>query len=326
MPRPQPWRANIATILALALLGGGLLFAYHKQPSGRPESAVNGLFQGLSSKNLVALSTVMTRAKYEGFLRAFGGSKLARVREAYDEAFRLGAPRWQELRQRANILASTEYDRLRDRVIALGRDAFSALAVDERLKLMDDQDAYTAFLFEQGTSALAQTERSQMGTPADIRLGRDRNRFAEQQGFAQLSPDDKAIVGSAEALSESQGPAMIALHDKFGVPLLPKALRTEIGTITRADMNDSDAFMLKYGEPLAAQFLQTHQIPSDPGPSLCSYSWADQRGSLLRGNLAVCRVRLPTSSGPQELALAMIKDHFKWRVAVITPEVNDIKW
>lgn len=317
---------DIGVAVAMLAVAGGLAFAHHGQARARPEDSVARLFGALTGKDLGAVEAVLTRPAYQDFLRTFGTQKFERVQRAYDQAYRLGGPRWSELRRRANELAAQEYNLLRERAAFLGKEAFATLAVDARMQLIDDQDRYAAFLFERGVAALPEADRGRVGSANELRLGQDRDRFLDREGFGALPPEERALVGSAAALGEGQTPEKLALHDKFGLPMLPRALREEIGSITRAELADAPAFKLKYGEPLAKKFLQEHQFRPDPGLRTCTYPRADQHGSLLRGDEAVCSLAVQLQRTAQAVTIALGKQGFEWRIARIEPALNEIEW
>jgi hypothetical protein len=308
------------------VLAAGFGFAHRKQPHSMPEDSVARLFTALASKNLDSVKAELGEAAYNDFLRTFGVAKHQRIQRAYDRAFRLGAPRWNELRERGRELAGQEYERLRQRVSALGKQAFADLAVSERMRLMDDPAAYDEFVFAQGVSALSGTERPRIGTAAEFRARLDRDRFVEREAFAALSAEDQALAGSAEALSDGQNAAKLSLHDKFGIPQLPTEQQNDIGSVTRAELQDEAVFTLKHGAPLAKEFLEQRSIPADAGLRNCTYPWADDRGSLINGDEAVCSLAIPVSRGQQEAVVGLRKDGFAWRVTEIRPTLTNIRW
>ncbi len=324
-------RLDIWFAAATLIVAGALAFAHQIQPRARPEDTISRLFGALASKDLGAMRTEMIPTAYDDFLRVFGAKKFDRVQRAYDRAYRLGDARWFELRQRSRGLAAQNYDQLRLRVTVLGREAFSALAVDARMKLMDDQDQYQKFLFDHGVSALPPTDRARLGNSNELRLGQDRDRFLDREGFAALPAEERAVIGSAAALADAQTEEKLALHDKFGLPLLSPDLREEIGNITRADLRDPQAFKLIFGAVLAKNFLQEHPfpaaaIPSESALGSCAYPWTTERGSLLRGDEAICKRVLPLPTGKQTVSIFLIKQGFEWRVSRISPALTEIGW
>jgi hypothetical protein len=319
-------RLDVGLAVAALAVAVALTLTHQRQSRAKPEDSVARLFGALASKDTGAVRTELLPVPYEEFLLTLGSQKFERVQGAYDRAYQLGDARWVAFRERARSLAADDYDRLRLRVATLGRDAFEALAVDARMTLMDDQDLYQRFLFEKGVSALPPTDRSRIGNASEFRSGQDRDRFLDREGFAALPAAERAIAGNASALADEDTDEKLALHDKFGLPLLSSDLRDEIGSISRADIRDAKAFKLTYGEALAKTFLQEHRIPAEPGHPSCSYPWAAERGSLIKGDEAVCNLSLPLAGGVQAVSISLIKQGFEWRVARISPALTEIGW
>ncbi len=326
MRKPISSQFDIGLVVAAVVISAALAFANDSQLRARPEDSVARLFSALAAKDLAAVQGGLVPVSYDDFLRTFGEEKFLRVQRAFDLAYRLGDERWSELRQRANGLAAQNYDQLHVRVTNLGKEAFAALPVDERMKFMDDQDSYAEFLYERGVAALSSSDRARIGSATEFRLGQDRGRFLEREGFDALSAEDQAVVGRRAALSDAPSDEKFALHDKFGLPLLSRDVRAEIGTITRADLQDAAGFKLKYGEPLARSFLQEHAIPAEPGLKACTYPWVTERGSLIRGDEAICEVALQLPKGTQAASIVLVKQGFEWRVARISPALTEIGW
>ena len=117
-----------------------------------------------------------------------------------------------------------------------------------------------------------------------------------------------------------------ALHDKFGLPLLPDQLREEIGKITRAELKDASSFEVRYGEPLARTFLSENRIPAAPDIESCVYSWEASRGSLIKGDEVTCGVALQLPKGNQGLGVQLTKRGFEWRIVRSIPTITEIQW
>jgi hypothetical protein len=319
-------RVDIAIAVVTFAVAGVTGFVGQRLPRAKPENSIARVFSALSSKNLDSVRAETVPATYDEFLRTFGEQKFVRIQRAYDVAYNLGEPRWLELRDRARNLAAQDYDQLRLKVVGLGKDAFGALPVDARIKLMDDQDLYNEFLYEHGVSALSPPDRARIGSATEFRLGQDRDQFLDREGFAALSADDKSIAGSAAAIADGRTAENMALHDKFGIPLLSADLRDEIGAITRAEMRDPLGFKLKYGEPLARRFLRDNTIPPISNPESCDYPWQSERGSLIRGTEAVCKLSIPIPGGVQTASIFLTKRGFAWRDTLMVPSLTQISW
>jgi hypothetical protein len=284
------------------------------------------LFSALASKDLGNLRAEMVPAPYDEFIQTLGEQKLERVRRAFEQAYRLGQGPWLAMRRRAHGLAAEDYDRLRLKVTTFGKDAFATLPVSARLELMDDQTRYAEFVFEKGVSMLSPSDRARIGKASEFRSSQDRDRFLEREGFAGLSPEDRALAVTPAALSEEETEEKLLLHDKLGIPLLSPDLREEIGSITRAALRDSTGFKLLYGEQLARQFLRSHQIPSESGLESCVYPWAAERGSLLNGTQAVCRLSVALAVGRRDVSVFLVKQKYEWRVVAVRPQLTEVGW
>jgi hypothetical protein len=238
----------------------------------------------------------------------------------------LGMSRWEEYHQRALQQANAAYERLRERVTALGKEAFTRLPVEERMQLMDDTSRYNAFVFEQGIQALPAEDRNRIDNVEAFRQGADRYQFAQREGWNYLSEEDRAALGSPAVLSEQMTAEKLAFLDRVGLPLLDARLKKELGEIQRSELGDPEAFKFKYGEPLAKDYLSKAKIPPPLAVQPCSFVGQDVGGSLLRGNIAVCAVTFQVGGRTVTSSVRLQKVDFAWLVESVQPALYEIPW
>jgi len=314
-------------LLAVAALAAVLLYWSHtRQPYSAPAGTIELLIKAAGSGDLGEFQKASIPRYYGTFVRHFGEQKFQRVSAIYNHILRLGMPHWEEYHQRALQQAYVGYDQLRERVTTLGKEAFNRLPVEERMQLMDDRSKYDAFVFEQGIQALPAAERSRIDNVEDFRQGRDRYRFADREGWNFLSDEDRAALGSPAALSEELTPEKVAFLDRVGLPLLDAKFKKELGEIQRSELSDPDAFKFKYGEPLAKDYLTKTKIPQALRIAPCQFPKEDSGGSLLRGDIAGCRVTVQARKQVRQIDVTLRKADFRWLVEGVQPALYEISW
>jgi hypothetical protein len=315
-------------LLTTALIGASLLYwAHTQQRYSAPAGTIKLLFKAAGSADLAEFQKASTPTYYAAFVRYFGEQKYRRVHAVYEYAFQLGMPRWQEYRQRAEGLADEAYRRLHERVATLGREAFMRLSVQERMQLMDDKSKYDAFIFDQGIQALPADERARIDNIEDFRQDRDRGRFAQREAWNLLSDADRAALGSPAVLSPGPTSEKIAFIDRAGISLLDKDQKREIAGIERSELSDADAFKFKYGQPLARDHFAKAKIPQTPTIQTCSFADEELRGSLVRGDVAVCSVAVQAGRETHAVEITLRKVDFRWLVDRVQPDLyEEIPW
>lgn len=309
-------------LLVVAVLAAALLYWSHtKQRYSAPVRTIELLIQAAGSGDLGEFQKASTPDYYGAFVRYFGDMKYKQVSVIYRRVESLGMPRWEEYRQRALQQSSGAYDRLRERVTALGKEAFTRLPVEERMQLMDDPSRYNAFVFEQGVQALPAEDRNRIDNVEAFRQGADRYRFAQREGWNYLSEEDRTALGSPAALSEQMTVEKLAFLDRVGLPLLDARAKKELGEIQRSELNDPEAFKFKYGEPLAKDYLTKTKIPAAQQIGPCHFLREDYEGSLLRGEVAKCGVIFQIRSEVRRLEVTLVKADFRWLVSGVEPNL-----
>jgi hypothetical protein len=314
-------------LLVVTILGAAFLYWTHtQQPYSAPQGTVDLLIKAGGSADLGEFQKASTAVYYADFVRHFGEQKYQRVSAIYDHVARLGMPQWQEYSQRALQQANVGYERLRERVNALGKEAFARLSVDERMQLMDDRSKYEAYVLDQGIQALPPEERARIDNVEAFRQGADRYQFAQREGWNYLSEEDRAALGSPAVLSEGLTPEKVAFLDRVGLPLLDARLKKELGEIQRSELSDPDAFKFKYGEPLAKDYLTKTKIPQALRIAPCQFPKEASGGSLLRGDIAGCRVTVQARKQVRQIDVTLRKADFRWLVEGVQPALYEISW
>lgn len=319
---------EVVFFVLAVIAAGALLYQHNQQTYSEPEKTVGLLIKAAGSADLGGFQQASIPTYYAAFVRHFGEAKYRRVDNIYRLAFRIGEPPWAEYRQRAEAAAGNAYERLHERVTSLGRDAFGRLSVEERMRLMDDRSKYNAFLFDQGIQALPPEERNRIDSVEDFREYRDRSRFIEREAWNALSPEDRAALGSPAVLSRGMTPEKLAFIDRVGIPLLGAEQKKEIEGIHRSELSDPPAFKFKYGEPLAKDYLTETKIPIPLRIHPCTFPKEDSKGSLLRGEIADCRVTVQPRPQipPIEVTVTLQKADYRWLVDRAEPNLYEIPW
>lgn len=326
MPKNSSSTLENGALLA-TLAGAVLLFWGHsRQPYSEPSRTVQNFFKSCSAKDLKGFQVGSTPAFYGAFVRFFGDQRYRRVKAIYERIFQLGEAKWDEYRNRADVLAQAAYQALREKVNSLGRQAFEKLPVEERMRLMDDPAKYGAFLVDQGVRALPPDEQKRIPSSDDFRQGRDRQSFLDREGWGLLSAEDRAALGSAAALSRTETPERTAFIDKMGLSQLDQKLKAELAGTERRELSDRDSFTFRYGEPLASAFLASNKIPEAAVGKPCSFEREDQEGSLLKGDLSRCVVSAPAGERLHVFQITLKKVGFRWLVEDVQPALYSVGW
>jgi len=276
------------------------------------------MFAAAAGGDLDKFRQACTPQFYTAFVRSFGEAKYQRVLRTFDQVQRLGMPQWLEIRQRVMAGAVEAYDRLRQRVVALGRSELAKLPVERRMQLLDQQGS-DAFL-ELGLTALPPEERRLVGDVQAFRDSKDRLSFAQSQAWTYASAEDKKALGSQAALSSENTPEKLAFLDRVGLPLVDEASRKELAEIHRSELQDAENFKFKYGDPLARAYLGQKLVPGDIALEACEFERADSRGGLMRGIDSNCVVGSTLSGGgAPAVVVALRKTDRQWLVASVTP-------
>lgn len=331
--RPQNGKVveiSIASFFILVLVA--LTVSHYQRPRSSPAAASTEFVDACARADLGALRKATAAATVDAFVRHFGAKRRVQALEVYERAARLGRDRWRQYRERSNTLAVAEYQRLRDRVSALGRQAVNELPVDARMRLMDSPSAYQAALLERGIAALPAQERASAQNLVALRSGSASpdEVFLEQEGYRLLPPEDRAVVPSAAALSNGRNAEKDRLLETLGLPLLSEEERKRITGFTRAELLDTEAFDLKHGAEPAQQFLQALQMgkrTTSSNEPLCTFRKVEEQGSLFRGDEATCSplVDLGGQSRRQALLrLSLREAGSEWLVQGIEPALPNL--
>ena len=195
--------ASVA-ILACAVVAGGVFFYLHSaRPYSSPQATVAAVVKAAASSNLGSVRDSSTGGYYADVIGHFGQIKYEQVRSGYQDAFDKAMPRWLEYRQRAESAAQGAFQKLREKVDTLGREAVGKLSIEERMHLTEDRAKYADFVLDAGVKALPPEERKKIEDPAAFQSGRELRRFAAREGWVLLSPEDQKSLGSPAVLSPS---------------------------------------------------------------------------------------------------------------------------
>lgn len=310
-----------------ALVLAALLGVMHFQRSrSEPERTALELIRAAGHSDLTALAAASTPGWYARFVRHFGEERYARVSAIYQRARDLGRDGWLEYRRRMDSQAAQAYEELQERVVALGREAFAALPVEQRLPFTESRGLYDAFVFEAGIKALPQVDQAAIPDAEAFRSRRSRDGFVQANGWRFLSAEDRAVAGDPSALASSDTPAKGALLERLGLPRLEKGLQAEISGMKRSELDDPESFKLKYGAAIAQEYLRSSQIPTPGSPAQCEFD-ALATGGLLRGQAASCEVALPIQGRTVALHIHLTKVDFDWLVdRMIDRELYQVDW
>jgi len=312
--------------LCLVLVAAmGFYWKHVRQPYSEPAKAASALMVAAEKANLGGFRDACVPAYYQSFVRHFGEQKYRRTESIFNAAYRHGEQRWWQYRLRANELAQSALRRLHEKAVASGKEAFTRLGVEERMKLIENRSDYAKFLAEAGKKALSGEERSSVEA-LEAFLKREETEAALAQVWALMSEEDRKALGAQGALSSASTPEKLAFIDAVGIPQLPEEMQTEIKGIQRWELALPDAFKFKYGEPLAEAFLKERRIRSAAAGPPCAFPKQDNEGSYLRGEVANCTVLVVTPSRSVPIGLTLKKVGFKWLVAAAEPEVYNIAW
>lgn len=324
--------SKVFIIISILLIISALfLYRIHvRRLYSEPESTTKEFMHAVASANLANMQKASSPAYYARFVQHFGKRKFERVQYIYQLLYREGLPIWRGYRQKAELLASQEYNLLRQRVIELGRKKFSQLDLDKRMQLIEDRAKFYAFLFEAGVQELPPDQRKRIVNIDEFRDQRDRDQFIERELWNVLPREDQKILGSPAALAKNDTPEKLAFIDRVALRYLPEREQKEIAGISRSELNNPSEFMLKYGEPLAKAFLETlgvqWSLPSKP----CSFPAEDSEGSLLRGSEAICSVNIFSKKdreqwiGIRTFKLTLRKEGFRWIVVELQPNLFEV--
>ncbi len=323
-PRPARTSALIAGIVLIVL--GILAYQVHRSLAfSEPSATTRALFTAAASGDLDAFKKSCTDQFYRAFVEDFGQKRLAVVQTAYASVYRLGLPQWEEVHQRGLRASYETLSRLRERILALGREEFMKQGVDARMRLIEEGQV-EQWQFAHGVEALPPEERRMIGNVEALREGRAE--ISDQVMWNSLAPEDRTALGSAAALSTGNTPEKLAYIDRVGLEPLAKEQRALIGSITRSEIADVPAFKFKYGEIDARAFLAGKRVPTNVTVSDCGFPRADQRGGLLRGSQSHCHVLARVTGTEADLALEvqMRKLGVSWLVDGVEPALSTVRW
>jgi hypothetical protein len=309
----SPIEAGIAGgMLALSLV---LFLIYASSPLASPVSTFRSGVGSASRGNLDDFHHAVTEAYYQNFVGHFGEARFHDVRAAYDEAYALARPAWQEYRNKAEAISRSSYSDLHNKVERLGKEAINQLPLDQRMQLTGDRQKYEDAIFEEGIKALTVQERAQIGDPSAFRKYASFKSFTDRHAWDLLSDSDRATLQSPAALASGITPEKTAFFERVGLPLLKPERRQIIEKIPSSELNDPQNFMVRYGTDPAKQFLANAAISSQLISENCSIIEEDRRGSLMQGVVANCQAGIIVRSTEYEIAAELYKAGGEWKVA-----------
>ncbi len=309
--------AMAAILVAAAIL---LLVLRASMPLGTARSATEHFANSLASRDVAAIEAASTPAFFQRLLESLSRHHYERARYIYQEVMpELAGPQWHRYRQKAGLLAAQEYERLRQRVHELGTSRFAQLSVDERMRLIDS-NAYDRYVTSAGLQALPEPDRKAVGDLAAFGTREGRSTFVERQSWDLLPAADRAVLGSAEALSSEDTAAKLAFFDKVGLPLLPEEDRRMVSRFPRPTVADLTTFARAHGAQLAKELLAavTTQPPSRAD---CRYAQTDA-GSILWPSVASCDIAMVINSGVVRFRLDPVKWAGHWQIQSTSDELT----
>jgi hypothetical protein len=312
-----------ALLVVVLVACAALCFAASRRMTGgTPHGTAMQLTRALSEGRLEGIRAALAPDCYKRFVGAFAEAKYARVRSVYREVSTLGTPVWREYRRLGDEIAEGEYQRLRGEVERLGREAFARMPVAERLRLMDDAALYRREVIRAGAAVLPGPDRSEFDDPGEFEDEPGHRRFVARARWSLLPSDKRALAGGPAALADETSPEKTAFVDRLGVPLLAREAADEIRGITRADLENQAAFLLKYGEASATQLLASAPVETARQVA-CVYSGVQDKGSLLNGDAARCEI---TWEHPSRLTarIGLGKTGGKWFVLDSEPSLSQL--
>lgn len=313
-PRALIWTG--VALLVSGVLSAPLLKAL---PGADPALQSARLIAEAPGSSLVFIQQMMTPTAYEAFVVSFAEPQLARARMLYDRVDRQGEAIVETYRARARQAA---YQRLADldgQIESGGRQAFTALPVTERMQLIENADAYRAFIEKAGWNSLPPSDQAAMGSAAGLRDRHTRERYVNSEPWRFLSSDEQRLLGSAETLVRGT-PAFHAFVDRTVIPRLDEADRQLLTATLRKDLADPAPYLLRTGAPLAEAWLKALQPAAGAISTSCAVTDPRTEGSLLRGARAECTVQ----SGKSQADLHLIRRRGQWRIDGVTPPLTQI--
>lgn len=312
--------AVAAAVLACAAV---ILLMIHGQMTySEPGKTAGAYLTCVSKADLDGMKASSLDAQHASFVSHFGEQKYDRVRYIFSVVYQAGLRRCQEYLDKAEAGGNAKYNELQQQVADAGRQAFLNLSVDERISMMNDRAQLDRFVYDQGLAALPAADRAMIANAEDFRYGRDRYSFIRKNAWTFLSDEDRRMLGSPNVLAEKDNPEKLAFIDRVGIPLLSERSRSEIAGMQRSDLENREAFQLKFGEPGAKQFLADAKF-SGQGKILCTYEM-QERGSLFHGNRATCATGISGRNANQALTIVLEKVQYDWRVSRMEPALYDI--
>jgi len=315
----------IGVLVVAGIVAGVLLLIGNSAPYSSPEKSIAAFVGAESRADLAALEKPASPALYRNFVGQFGEAKYREIRNAYQEAYNLADPKWEEYRAKAQAGAQKEHESLAEQINKLGRDAFTALPENERLKLTDDRARFDDFVFSEGLKALPANLRDKIADPQAFRENRDIVEFTNREGFAQLPAEDQQALKSPAALSADLTPERIAFLESIGIPQLSAKQREAIAGIPSSELRDPQEFMFRFGHDPAQDFLKNAALNPTVATIKCKYSSEDDRGSLFKGSDATCTFRINVRGSEVESGANVVKQQGAWKIAGLYPMLTAVR-
>lgn len=319
-------------LAALLIVGALLLFQLHiGRPGAEPKNATTEFMNAVATADLESMRAASAPPFYDDFVHHFGRRKFESVQNNYQLLYQNGLPTWRDYRRKAELLAQREYELLLLQIAQLGRKKFQQLPLEERMKLMDDNTKFDAFISQAGIQELPAEVKNKIDDLGKFRSREGRSRFIERECFNVLPEEDQKVLGSSSTLSMSDTTEKLAFIDKYGMVYLSESQKKEISGIPRSELDNPSLFISKYGEALAKAFLENLQLQWSLPLKPCSFPAQDTRGSLVRGSEAVCLL-ITFSKKSQEnnakdsknLSLILQKRGFRWIVLGLQPNLYQL--
>lgn len=302
----------------LVVVVAGLVFGQTRVQHSSPGMASSGFLAAAAAADLGALREVSTVGHYAEVQLRVCKPRFEVAERVFEKTIpRLAQADWQGLWRKVDLLASGEYERLHKEVAQLGRRRFEELEATERMDLIGDRERYEAFVYRAGVEALPLGDSGRISSAAAFQARSDRNGFIANEGWEQLSDEDRALLGSPLALASGNTVEKLAFYDRVAMPKLEPDDREAIEGIAREDVAGLQLFAARHGERLLQQALESAGLAALGTTNRCIFP-REEQGSLFRGAAATCTGFVSSARGGSEIDVNLVKLGFKWRVAGVS--------
>ena len=125
-------------------------------------------------------------------------------------------------------------------------------------------------------------------------------------------------------LSSNLTKERLAFLERVGVPLLTTAQKKAIGDIASSELGSPREFMLRYGQPIAVEFLRNSAIQPSANVQKCNFP-AEDSGSLFEGQSASCSFSITVRGNTHSIGAWLKKKAGEWKISSLDPQLFAIR-